>query len=89
MQANTRLPLSAEISLYPLADEYISVIKGFVERLATYEDIEVHTNTMSTQIFGEFRRVMQVLTDELEQVYQQVPSQVLVCKFINRDLRPR
>lgn len=88
MTSSTSSPLSAEISLYPLADEYISVIKSFVERLATYEDIEVNTNTMSTQIFGDFRRVMEVLTDELEQVYQQVPSQVLVCKFINRDLRP-
>lgn len=85
---STSSPLSAEISLYPLADEYIPVIKSFVERLAEYEDIEVNTNTMSTQIFGEFRRVMQVLTDELEQVYQHVPSQALVCKFINRDLRP-
>ncbi|MBA3987637.1 MAG: hypothetical protein C0463_00715 [Idiomarina sp.] len=82
------LPLSAEISLYPLASEYRSVIQGFVDRLASYDDIRVNTNTMSTQIFGDFRRVMQVLTDELEVLYQQAPSQVLVCKFINRDLRP-
>lgn len=82
------LPLSAEISLYPLAAEYRSVIQGFVDRLAGYDDIRVNTNTMSTQIFGDFRRVMQVLTDELEVLYQQTPSQVLVCKFINRDLRP-
>ncbi|RUO29346.1 hypothetical protein CWE12_10215 [Aliidiomarina sedimenti] len=82
------LPLSAEISLYPLADAYLPVIKDFVERLARYDDLVVNTNTMSTQVFGDFRRVMEVLTDELERVYQQVPSQVLVCKFINRDLRP-
>lgn len=82
------MQLSAEISLYPLADEYISVIKDFVERLATYEDISVNTNTMSTQVFGEFRTVMAILTEELERVYQHVPSQVLVCKFINRDLNP-
>jgi uncharacterized protein YqgV (UPF0045/DUF77 family) len=82
------MQLSAEISLYPLADEYLEVIKGFVERLAEYDDLVVQTNTMSTQVFGEFRRVMAVLSDELERVYQQVPSQVLVCKFINRDLRP-
>ncbi|MCH8493655.1 MAG: hypothetical protein LAT53_10520 [Idiomarina sp.] len=82
------MQLSAEISLYPLADEYIGVIKDFVERLATYEEISVNTNTMSTQIFGEFRTVMAILTEELERVYQHVPSQVLVCKFINRDLNP-
>lgn len=82
------MQLSAEISLYPLADEYLSVIKDFVERLAKYEEISVNTNTMSTQVFGEFRTVMAILTEELERVYQHVPSQVLVCKFINRDLNP-
>ena len=82
------LQLSAELSLYPLTDGYLDVIKGFIERLAEYDGIEVHTNTMSTQIFGDYQQVMQVLTVELERVYQQIPSQVLVCKFINRDLRP-
>lgn len=82
------LPLSAEISLYPLAEEYRSVIQEFVDRLASYDNIAVQTNTMSTQIFGEFRQVMSVLTEELERVYQRAPSQVLVCKFINRDLQP-
>lgn len=81
--------LSAEISLYPLAaDEFREVIQGFCDRLATYNDITVITNTMSTQIFGEFDRVFEVLQTELKIVYQHVPSQVLVCKFINKDLRP-
>lgn len=82
------MQLSAEISLYPLADAYLPVIKNFVERLATYDNITVNTNTMSTQVFGEYRTVMDILTDELERVYQHVPSQVLVCKFINRNLQP-
>ena len=80
--------LSAELSLYPLTESYLEVIQGFIERLAEYEGIEVQTNTMSTQIFGDYQKVMAVLTVELERVYQQIPSQVLVCKFINRDLRP-
>ncbi|WP_194756758.1 YkoF family thiamine/hydroxymethylpyrimidine-binding protein [Aliidiomarina indica] len=82
------MQFSAEISLYPLADEFRPVIKEFVERLATYSEITVNTNTMSTQIFGDYRTVMTIVTDELERVYQKVPSQVLVCKFINRDLNP-
>ncbi|TRW48471.1 hypothetical protein FM042_09895 [Aliidiomarina halalkaliphila] len=82
------MQFSAEISLYPLADEFRPVIKEFIERLANYPAISVHTNTMSTQVFGEYRTVMAILTDELERIYQRVPSQVLVCKFINRDLNP-
>ncbi|MGX5914686.1 YkoF family thiamine/hydroxymethylpyrimidine-binding protein [Aliidiomarina sp. Khilg15.8] len=83
------MKFSAELSLYPLADDFRPIIKTFVERLAEYTELEVHTNTMSTQVFGEFSDVMRILTEELELLYQQVPSQVLVCKFINRDLRPQ
>lgn len=82
------MQLSVEMSLYPLTDQYLEVIQGFIDRLNQYPEISVHTNTMSTQIFGDYQQVMKVLQVELEQVYQQVPSQVLVCKFINRDLRP-
>lgn len=82
------MKFSAEISLYPLADEYRVVIQDFVDRLATYKGLQVQTNTMSTQIFGTYRQVMEALTVELERVYEQVPPQVLVCKFINRDLTP-
>lgn len=82
------MQFSAEISLYPLADEFRPVIKEFIERLANYSEIRVNTNTMSTQVFGDYRTVMAILTDELERIYQRVPSQVLVCKFINRDLSP-
>jgi len=82
------MQLSAEISLYPLAEEYRSIIQEFVERLAEHKELTVNTNTMSTQIFGEYRALMTTLTDELERVYQQIPPQVLVCKFINRDLNP-
>lgn len=82
------MQLSAEISLYPLAEEYRPIIQEFVERLAAHRELSVNTNTMSTQIFGEYRTLMTTLTDELERVYQQIPPQVLVCKFINRDLNP-
>jgi len=82
------MKISAEISLYPLAELYRPVIQNFLDRLQRHTDLEVHVNTMSTQVFGDYRRVMQVITDELEHVYREVPSQVLVCKFINRDLSP-
>ncbi|EKE84485.1 YkoF family thiamine/hydroxymethylpyrimidine-binding protein [Idiomarina xiamenensis] len=83
------MQLSAELSLYPLAaEEFRPVIQDFIDRLNQHSGIEVHTNTMSTQVFGEFDTVMSVLQQELKITYQQLPSQVLVCKFINNDLRP-
>ena len=84
------MSFSAELSLYPLATEqFRPMIKKFIERLQAEPSIEVHSNTMSTQIFGHFQDVMAVLTRELDLLYQEVPTQVLVCKFINSDLRPK
>ncbi|CUS48142.1 MAG: YkoF-related protein [Idiomarinaceae bacterium HL-53] len=81
--------ISAELSLYPLANEaYRDVILSFIERLNKYEGLEIHTNSMSTQIFGDYHQVMTAISRELEVVYQEVPPHVLVCKFINKDLRP-
>ena len=82
------MPFSAELSLYPLANNYIEVIQAFIDRLNEYPDLTVLTNTMSTQVFGELEVVMDALTKELKWLYDRVPSQVLVCKFINKDLTP-
>lgn len=82
------MPFSAELSLYPLANNYIEVIQAFIDRLNEYPDLTVLTNTMSTQVFGELEVVMGALTKELKWLYARVPSQVLVCKFINKDLTP-
>jgi len=79
---------SAELSLYPLANNYLEVIQAFIDRLNEYPDLTVLTNTMSTQVFGDLEVVMGALTKELNWLYDRVPSQVLVCKFINKDLTP-
>lgn len=82
------MQLSIEMSLYPLTDEYIPVIKEFIDRLNSHAGLTVHTNTMSTQVFGEFDVLMPVFQAELKKTYEKIPSQCLVCKFINRDLTP-
>lgn len=82
------MQLSIEMSLYPLADEYIPVIKEFIDRLNSHSELTVYTNTMSTQVFGDFDVLMTVFQAELKKTYEKIPSQCLVCKFINRDLAP-
>ncbi|MEM9173030.1 MAG: YkoF family thiamine/hydroxymethylpyrimidine-binding protein [Pseudomonadota bacterium] len=54
-----------ELSLYPLADDYISIIKAFIERLNSHAGIDVVTNPMSTQVTGDYDEVMALITDEL------------------------
>ena len=77
---------SVEISYYPLNQEFIPHIKNFIERINKYPKLVVQTNTMSTQIFGEYKDVMNVLTNEIEKSFA-LSHSVFVMKIINADLK--
>jgi uncharacterized protein YqgV (UPF0045/DUF77 family) len=79
------MKISVEISYYPLKVEYIPHIKGFIERLNGYEKLVVKTNSMSTQVFGEYNNVMQILTGEIYKSFE-LPHSIFVLKIINADL---
>lgn len=82
------MKLSVEVSLYPLKDEYIPAIKDFIARMNGYPALEVITNTMSTQIFGDFDQVMDAVKAEVRKTYEQFGRGIFVCKFIEGDLSP-
>ena len=71
-----------EISLYPLDSNYIPPIKAFIERLNTYPEINVVTNSLSTQISGEHRRVFEILAKETEATFGEAGRKVFVMKVI-------
>jgi uncharacterized protein YqgV (UPF0045/DUF77 family) len=76
---------SVEISYYPLNSEYIPPIKDFIDRLHQHEQIVVKTNGMSTQVFGEYFEVMNILTNEIHRSFE-LPHSVFILKVINADL---
>jgi uncharacterized protein YqgV (UPF0045/DUF77 family) len=76
---------SVEISYYPLNQEYIPPIKNFIDRINKYPKLVVRTNTMSTQIFGEYSDVMKALIYEIEKSFD-LPHSIFVMKIINADL---
>jgi uncharacterized protein YqgV (UPF0045/DUF77 family) len=80
------MKLTAEISLYPLKEEYIPIIRDFIDALNEHGDLDVVTNAMSTQISGDYDRVFAILRQELKTSYNTFGKQVLVCKMIPGDL---
>ena len=60
---------SVEISMYPFRDEPIPPISEFIDRLNEYEGIEVKTNVMSTQIFGDLSTIFFILQKEIDRAY--------------------
>ena len=78
--------ISVDISYYPLKEEFIPPIKGFIERLNKYGDIVVKTNGISTQVFGNYFDVMEIITKEIHKSFE-LPHSVFVLKIINADLQ--
>ena len=79
---------SVEISMYPLDSSYKDFILHYIKRLKTYDDIKVISNTMSTQVFGDYDRLMEILVIENKISMQSHPAMVIVSKLVNADLRP-
>ncbi|MCG7563237.1 MULTISPECIES: hypothetical protein [Pseudoalteromonas] len=83
------MQLSVEISKYPLHADYIPFIKDFIERLNQHPELKVLTNTMSTQVFGDYDVLMDTLSAEMKRSFEQFGKIVFVCKFISGDLSPQ
>jgi uncharacterized protein YqgV (UPF0045/DUF77 family) len=73
---------SVEISLYPLNSDFIPPIKAFIDRLNTYPELNVLTNSMSTQVSGEHRRLFEILAKETEATFGESGRKVFVMKVL-------
>jgi uncharacterized protein YqgV (UPF0045/DUF77 family) len=77
--------ISVDISLYPLTKDYVEPILAFIAHLETNAKLVVKRNSLSTQVFGEYRDVMDVIDSEMETVFKQLPHSVFAMKFIGTD----
>ena len=55
------MKIVAEISMYPLTSDYIPPIDGFLAQLNAESSVEIRTNRMSTQLYGDHDTVMDLL----------------------------
>lgn len=78
--------VTAEMSLYPLADDALERILVFIEEIGADQQLEVVVNQLSTQVRGELDAVMTTLTRALEKSFTDGGSQALVIKVLNADL---
>jgi uncharacterized protein YqgV (UPF0045/DUF77 family) len=80
------MKITAEISLYPLAADYLTGIESFICEVEGAGALEVTVNQMSTQLRGELHDVLDVLERALARSFVDGRPQVLVAKFLNADL---
>ncbi len=74
--------VAVEMSLYPLADEFIPPILDFIARLNARPGLAIVTNSMSTQVSGEFDVVFDALRAEIGRTLAGGHRAVFVMKVL-------
>jgi uncharacterized protein YqgV (UPF0045/DUF77 family) len=77
--------ISIDINLYPLTEQYVEPILTFIDKLEANDKLVVKRNSLSTQVFGEYRDVMDTMDSEIEAVFTALPHSVFVLKMIGTD----
>ena len=75
--------------MYPLKEDFRPSIIAFIKNLRKYSFLKVDTNGMSTQVFGEYTRVMNAINTEMENTYLNENSVVFNLKVINSYLEEK
>ena len=77
---------SLEISMYPLEKKYKNQIIHFIKKLRNYKTIEVISNGMSTQVFGDYDNVISTVSKEIKLAFKSKNKIVFNLKIVNSDL---
>ena len=77
---------SVEISMYPLEKIYKDHIICFIKKLREHKNIEVISNGMSTQVFGDYDNVISIVYKEIKLAFKSKTKIVFNLKIVNSDL---
>lgn len=80
------MKVAVDISLYPLADDFLPPIQDVIRRLNEHEGITVSTNPMSTQLRGDYDTVMPALNAEIRKTFEDVPKAVFAIRILNNPI---
>ena len=74
--------VAVEMSLYPLTERFIPPILDFIDRVKAHPGLVVVTNSMSTQVSGEFETVFEALRVEIAASFAREQRAVFVVKVL-------
>ncbi len=74
--------VAVELSLYPPTEQFVPPILDFIGRLQARPGLSVVTNSMSTQVSGNFDAVFEALGAEVRRSFEGASRAVFVMKVI-------
>lgn len=75
------MEISVEITLSPLQDEYEEQIIRFIKKLRA-SGLTVVENALSTQVFGEYDLVMNILQREIKESLEKMKLGLFYIKLV-------
>lgn len=78
------MKISVELTLTPIQDDFEPAIIHFIKRLRA-SGLEVMENPLSTQVYGDYDDVMNLLTTEIKEAFELIERGLLYMKIVKSD----
>ena len=79
------MKISVELTLTPLHDDFEPIIINFIKQLRA-SGLKIIETPLSTQIYGDYDKVMTLLTDEIKEAMELMEHGLLWMKIVKSDL---
>jgi len=78
------MKISVELTLTPLQDDFEPPIINFIQKLRA-SGLTILENPLSTQVYGEYDAVMNVLQNEIKETFENTEKVLLHMKIVKSD----
>ncbi|RKS55182.1 uncharacterized protein YqgV (UPF0045/DUF77 family) [Gillisia mitskevichiae] len=78
------MKISVELTLTPLQDNFEPAIIDFIKKLRA-SGLTVLENPLSTQVYGDYDKVMEVLNKEMKIALESVERGLMYIKIVKSD----
>ena len=78
------MKISVELTLTPLQDNFEEPIINFIKKLRA-SGLTVLENPLSTQVYGDYDTVMQLVTSEVKEAFEAIDNGLLQMKIVKTD----
>jgi len=78
------MKISVELTLTPLQDDFEPPIINFIQKLRASK-LTILENPLSTQVYGDYDEVMELLQSEIKDTFDNLDHVVLQIKMVKSD----
>lgn len=78
------MEVSVELTFTPLQDSFEAPVVKFIKRLRS-SGLTVMENPLSTQVYGDYDKVMQLLQQEVKKAFDGVDHGLMHMKLVKSD----